>query len=252
MDNQEKLTTHSLESESMNRELITKCDEPFLKQVEQNLIDIVIFQQLRFRVRLFRGMFSPISKSSKFINKYWSSIRRTLLILCMIVTLLLLLCAIFFDPFNLVFLALFIIYSILTFGIWFLKMSPKNRNLQRLGNYIDRKSAEKSAKRILKVAAKILPFDAHYLFSDNLVTYSRLKDENTGIVFSKKLEKFAVVHSHATLLYKSSTTIFERTLIMHDGQQQIIDVLARLDIEFIIYTPEIYKDLLEELSDTIY
>ncbi|NRD69515.1 hypothetical protein HQR03_03060 [Psychrobacter okhotskensis] len=251
MDNQEKLTTHSLESESMNRELITKCDEPFLKQVEQNLLEMIIFQNLRLRVRLFQGIFSPIFKLRKFLNKHWSKIRKTFLALCILGTLLLLYMVIF-EPFNVVLLVLLVIYLIVTLIFWLLKKPYKNKNSQKFSNYIDKKSAQTSAKKILKVAKKELPFDAHYHFSDSLVNYHRLKDEGRTLVFSKELEKFAIVHNHATLFYKTSKGIVERTLIMHDGPQQMIAILREMNVEFIVYTSSVHTDLLEELADSIY
>lgn len=255
MDNEENLTTHSLEhnvleSELMDRELITKCDEPFLMQVEQDLVDIIIFQKLRFWLKQRRGLLRPFYVIDNFLNKLWPNFRKLSLVLCTL-AILFLLYKVIFEPFDLFFITMLFIYIVLTSVIWVMK-NWKFKNYKKLANYIDRKSAELSAKEILKVATKILPFDAHYHFSDSLVTYHRLKDENTEIVFSKELDKFAIVHSHATLLYKSSTAMFERMLIMHDDRQQMIDILARLGIEFITYTPEIYNDLLEELNDTIY
>lgn len=245
------LKTSNLKNEKMDKEILTICDERFLMQVEQNLIEIIIFQQLRLRVRLFRGLFSSFFKPGKFINKHWCKIRKALIILCLLGTLLSLYMVIF-EPFNLVFLVLLIIYLIVTFVFSLWKKPYKNMNSQKLGNYIDKKSAQTSAKKILKVAKKELPFDAHYHFSSNLMNYYRLKEGDNSLVFSKELEKFAIVHSHATLFYRTPKGLVERTLIMHDDPQQMIAILEELNIEFVIYSADIHTDLLKELADSIY
>lgn len=256
MDTKEEIATNSLKmnnsnSEKMDEDILTTCDEPFLAQVEQNLIDIIIFQSLRLRVRLFQGIFSPIFNFSKFLNKHWSKIRKMLLTLCLLGTLLSLYMVIF-EPFNEVFLGLLIIYLIVTFVFWLWKKPYKNMNSQKLGNYIDKKLAQTSAKKILKIAKKELPFDAQYDFSSNLVNYYRLKEGNSSLVFSKPLESFAIVHSHATLFYRTPKGGVGRTLIMHDYPQQMIAILEELNIEFIVYTADIHTDLIKELADSIY
>ncbi len=256
MDNKEEVATDPLKMDklkdaTMDREILTTFDEPFLAQVEQNLVEIIIFQNLRLRVRLFQGIFSSFFKPGKFINNHWSKIRKTLLTLCLLGSLLSLYMVIF-EPFNMVFLALLIIYLIVTLIFWLWKKPYKNKNSQKLGNYIDKKSAQKSAKKILKVAKKELPFDAYYHFSDSLISYHRLKEADKTLVFSKELERFAIVHNHATLFYRTPKGIVERTLIMHDDPKQMLAILERLNIEFIAYADKAHAALLEELINSIY
>lgn len=216
-------------------EILTECNESFLKQVEQDLIEIIMFQSLRNRLRMKSGRLKFLLNPSK----HWLSLRKILLTLCMVATFFLLY-QVIFQPDNRLFLIMLPIYIVLTFGLW----CVRNPNSQTFSNYIDKKSA----KKILRIANQILPFDAHYHFSSNLVTYHRLKDEDKTLVFSKELERFAIVHEHATLFYKDSTAIVFRTLIMYDEPQQMIRVLTKLNIEFIVFTPELYSELQAKIN----
>ena len=248
MDNQEDIAAHSLEanaleSEPMNKTLITACDESLLIQVEQDLVDIMTYQSRRNRLRMKNGKLRFLLNP----NKYWLSIRKILLVLCIVFTVLLVFQAIF-QPDNKFFLIMLPIYVVITFGLW----CVRDPNSQNLANYVDKKSANSAAKKILKKVRKVLPYVAYYEFLNNTVTYYRNKNKQQDsteepFIWSKKLEAFAIVNSHATLFYKSSTTIIPRMLIMHDDPQQIIVILERLNIEFIIHTPELHNQLFREL-----
>ena len=198
--------------------IIVLYDELFLKQVEQNLTEIITFQKLRLRLKISQGIFRYVWLPRKWLKKYWPLITKILLAFS-IIAVIILLYKIFFASFEWIYSILFTIYMTIIFSIWFSNKSYKSEDPNGLANLIDKKSAESSTKKILKIASNAIPFEARYHFSDNLVNYHRLKDTASTVVFSKPLERFAIVHNNATLFYKSSAEASDQLLIVHDDQQ---------------------------------
>lgn len=241
----EPLKVENLEQAPMKTTLIAKCDASSLMQVEQNLVDIVVYQSLRSRVEVFKRPF--IHSKKRQASKHWALIRKILLVLSTVVTLFLLY-QVMFEPFNKFFSIMLPIYLILSVLLWLLKPPYDRMNSQRFADNIDKKLATFSARKMLRVAKKLLPYEAHYEFSGDSVSYYRKKKDSSELVWTRELKGFAIVHQHVTLFYNRPNGIAVRILIMHEDPQPMVTILTTLNINFICYSPEIYSELQTKLK----
>lgn len=87
-------------------------------------------------------------------------------------------------------------------------------------------AARYQARSMLKQARKLAPFIAEYTFTGSAVTYTRVKDEDRAIAWTRPLADWRQTGDHVTLLYKTEAAELHDALILHTQPDELIAYLS--------------------------
>jgi hypothetical protein len=90
--------------------------------------------------------------------------------------------------------------------------------------------ARRISARMLRVARRAAPFDARYAFAGRTVTYTRVTEAGTTVVWQRTLQGWRVSGSGFTLVLKSRRSL-QGILILHEPNVRLDTWLAGLGIE---------------------
>jgi hypothetical protein len=91
--------------------------------------------------------------------------------------------------------------------------------------------AGRSARRILRVAARTAPFDAEYDFHGDWLAYYRSKNGKYDFAWARKISGLRrVTGSGFTLLFKKEATIYPHAIMLHEPSAELESYLDASDV----------------------
>ncbi|MFZ6653914.1 hypothetical protein [Undibacterium sp. TJN19] len=93
--------------------------------------------------------------------------------------------------------------------------------------------AKSHAKRMLKVARKILPFEAEYVFRDDVAVYYRISKAGSTLAWNRKVKHCYLSGQRATMLFKKPTSLYPYVLIQHDPPAALAAYLDEIGLRAI-------------------
>ncbi len=93
-------------------------------------------------------------------------------------------------------------------------------------------NCKKLAKKCVKKARKLTPFQAEYDIKGDLITYYRAKDDVWKLAWTRRLKGVAIHGQSATLFFRKWTSIQPTMVILHGDFSPLETVLSHLNIEF--------------------
>jgi hypothetical protein len=126
---------------------------------------------------------------------------------------------------------LYIIFFIITFLLFYFlplwQESLKNWTRNRSTN-----TCRKLAKKCVKKARKLTPFQAEYDIKGDLISYYRGQDDVWKLAWSRRLKGVAIQGQSATLFFRKWTSIQPTIVILYEGSSPLETILSHLNIEF--------------------
>lgn len=92
------------------------------------------------------------------------------------------------------------------------------------------RNCKKIAGKCVKDARIQAPYIAHYKFSDNEVTYFRIKDDESKFAWKRKLKGVAFHGKYATVFFRKWTSFIPKIIILHENYDSLASVLDELSI----------------------
>jgi hypothetical protein len=125
----------------------------------------------------------------------------------------------------------YIVFFIITFLLFYflpsVEGSIKNWTKKRTIN-----TCKKLAKKCVKKARKLTPFQAEYDIKGDLISYYRGQDDVWKLAWSRRLKGVAIQGQSATLFFRKWTSIQPTIVILYEGSSPLETILSHLNIEF--------------------
>jgi hypothetical protein len=112
----------------------------------------------------------------------------------------------------------------------------------RIGRYLREwslghtdRGARRNAKRAMRAARRLVPFEADYDLKADLLVYSRGKDGAWQLAWSRMLRKFqprglAVQSANVTVIFRRPTSLIPSVVILQQSREWPADVLREIEI----------------------
>ncbi len=94
------------------------------------------------------------------------------------------------------------------------------------------KNCRKLAKKCVKAARRLAPFEAEYNVRNDLITYYRNKDGNWELAWPRKLNGIAFHGQSTTLFFRKWASIQPTIVILHEDFSLLNNALRKLNIDF--------------------
>ncbi|MBT8141037.1 MAG: hypothetical protein HKN88_05545 [Gammaproteobacteria bacterium] len=88
------------------------------------------------------------------------------------------------------------------------------------------------AKRMLKKAFRVAPYQAEYEIKGDLISYYQGVDNSWKYRWHRRLKGIAIGTEKVSVFFKSKNSFAPKILVLHNSPNELIDVLDTLKIEY--------------------
>ncbi len=213
---------------SQEQKLTFDIDEEFIRQAEDDIYRILLQQRRQFNQRW---------QNHKTMNKVKVFLRYLGLLLCVAGALI---CAgslflgMAWDHRVWPLWSLLVLFVLLAW--FFIKNPVLEQRAKKWTERVSQKSCRKLAKKCVKQADGMVPFQAQYEIKGNLISYYRKQpeadetSEHWQFVWNRKMAGFAVHSRHATVFFKKERSIQPTIIVLHHGASEVQRILSSLNI----------------------
>ena len=219
--------SHNLSSQQSKIE--SHIDAAFIERAEDQIYQILLTQRLAFNQRWFQHVS---------MNKVKTALRFFGLFVCLagvaVMTL-----SLTMDPtwrFT-----QWQVYGLLVFFIlaawFFIKLPTLDSRAKNWAEKMSQKSCRKLAKKCVKQAKSLLPFNAQYEIKGDSISYYRNQQITTDdnqqwhFVWNRKMSRFAVQAACATIFFKQSKSIQPKMIVLHEQADELKNIMDQFKVK---------------------
>ncbi len=208
--------------------LTCAVDTDFLTKAESDIYDILLCQRRAFNQRWHR---------QKTMNKIKTVLRYVALFLCVVCILVLLFMLVAKDSWlSIGWQTGFLLVFFFAGTVFFYRLPLIETKMQAWTDRISQKSCKKLAKKCVKQAEKMSPFEAVYEIKGLTISYYRRQNseqgkENWQFVWNRTMNDYAMQGEHATVFFKKPTAIQPKIVVLHTDRQSLSKVLIKQGID---------------------
>lgn len=208
-------------------QLTTAVDQALLSQAEAQIYQLLLKQRRAFNQRW---------QHNRTMNKVKPWIRYFGLGLSVLG--LLLMWVMWFGGFGWVFkpsqqVLLSLVFVLLLILYYYLPRAEQA--IYRWTDRVSQKSCRKLAKKCIRQADKMAPFEAHYEIKGDLISYYRCQEHTADepsweFAWNRRLQGHAIQAQNATVLFKKATSIAPQIVILQAQAEPLAGLLKQLKI----------------------
>ncbi|TDR23740.1 hypothetical protein [Marinicella litoralis] len=216
--------------------ILTEVDDAFIQQAEDQVYRILLQQRRAFNQRW---------QDNTTMNKGKTVLRYFGLLLCLAGIVIMLLALVYQPTWS---FSQAQVYGLLVFFVlvaWFFIQMPKfDAKAKKWTDNTSQKSCRKLAKRCVKQAKGMLPFQAQYEIKGDLISYYRKQPtsdeghEQWHFVWNRKMCRYAVQSALVTVFFKQAKSIQPKIIVLHDKPDELKASIRLYDISLLSMTSE--------------